>query len=177
MKQGNKSKAAKTVSERIWSDGSLWTVHYGHLQRGRGRPTSIEALFRVIGEKLPFECLDKVRRALAEKELPSNGVYVAHDSMGYARYVGRGNIFARLKAQRKSRRAELQYFSFYVVADKKHEREIETILIRAAGPQLQFNNRKRRIDIQPGDIRDFEAGTKFFIRQGKRGRPTSTATA
>lgn len=109
--------------------------------------------------------------------LSRSGVYIAHDSMGYARYVGRGDIFTRLKFRRRAQRAELHYFSFYVVLDKKHEREIETILIRAAGPQLHFNSRKRRVDVQPGDVRDFERGTVFFARQGRRGRARSVPAA
>lgn len=113
---------------------------------------------------------------MQEEGLGTDGVYVAHDSMGYARYVGRGAIFTRLRARQKAQPAELVYFSFYVVEDKKHEREVETLLIRAAGPQLHFNTRKRRIDIQPGDVRDFEAGTKFFERQGRRGRKRAGAT-
>jgi hypothetical protein len=82
--------------------------------------------------------------------------------MGYARYVGRGAIFPRLKARLKAQPLELKYFSFFVVADKPHEREIETLLIRAGGPHLHFNSRKKRIDIKAGNVRDFEAGTDFY---------------
>lgn len=63
--------------------------------------------------------------------------------MGYARYIGRGRIFPRLRARLKSQILELKYFSFYVVEEKKHEGEIETLLIRAAGPLLQFNTQKK----------------------------------
>lgn len=62
------------------------------------------------------------------------------------------------------------YFSFFVVADKVHEREIETIMIRAAGPLLDFNDRKVRIDIQAGSVRDFEAGAEYVERQYKKGK-------
>ncbi len=89
-----------------------------------------------------------------------------------ARYIGRGNIFNRLKARRNAQVLELVYFSFYVGLDKTHEREIETLLIRSVGPQLYFNTRKKREDIQPGNVRDYEAGTLFFERQYKRGRKT-----
>jgi hypothetical protein len=99
-----------------------------------------------------------------------NGVYVAHDSMGFPRYIGRGAIFTRLKARKDAQPLELTYFSFYVVSEKKHEREIETLLIRAAGPLLQFNTRKKRVNIIPGNIRDYEAGTFFYERQYKKGR-------
>ncbi|MGC2745261.1 MAG: hypothetical protein WA672_18995, partial [Candidatus Angelobacter sp.] len=98
------------------------------------------------------------------------GVYVAHDSMGYARYIGRGSIFQRLTARKATQMLELKYFSFYVVKEKKHEREIETLLIRAAGPLLQFNTKKKRLTISAGNIRDYEAGTLFFERHYKKGK-------
>ncbi|MDA8049641.1 MAG: hypothetical protein M0002_06495 [Rhodospirillales bacterium] len=65
---------------------------------------------------------------------------------------------------------ELAYFSFFVVEAKIHEREVETTMIRAAGRLLDFNTRKIRNDIQPGDVRDFEPGTTYFERQYKRGK-------
>jgi len=40
----------------------------------------------------------------------TTGIYVAHDSMGVARYIGRGNIFDRLKARRKAQVLELVFF-------------------------------------------------------------------
>ena len=74
------------------------------------------------------------------------------------------------KSRRDAQELELVYFSFYVVLHKKHEREIETLLIRAAGPLLQFNTRKKRVSIMPGNIKDYEAGTFFYERQYKKGR-------
>jgi hypothetical protein len=85
--------------------------------------------------------------------------------MGYPRYIGRGNIRARLAARFNAQREELVYYSFYVVQDKIHEREIETLLIRAAGPLLDFNDKKKRIGIQAGSTMDFEAGTRFYERR------------
>jgi hypothetical protein len=35
---------------------------------------------------------------------------------------------------------------------------------------LIFDSNKRRIDIDPGDVRDFEAGTVFVERHKRRGR-------
>jgi hypothetical protein len=90
--------------------------------------------------------------------------------MGCPRYIGRGDIFNRLEARRKAQPLELKYFSFYVVSEKKHEREIETLLIRAAAFLLEFNTRKKRTGIAHGNIRDFEVGTLFYERQQKRGR-------
>ena len=126
-------------------------------------------LFVVLGEKLPFECLKAVSKHLKQNHVSRQGVYVAHDSMGYARYVGRGNIFGRLESRRKAQILELKYFSFYVVKEKKHEREIETLLIRAAGPLLEFNTQKKTVTISAGNIRDYEAGTQFFERQYLKG--------
>ena len=163
----NKSEATKNVCGTVWRDAS-WNVQIGELSRGRGRP--VYGLFEVVSEKLPFEALDPVKKDLRERGISPNGVYVAHDSMGAARYVGRGNVFNRLASHKKAHSLELQYFSFYIVAEKVHEREIETVLIRAGGAELHFNDRKKRVDIQPGNVRDYEAGTLFYERQRRRGR-------
>ncbi len=143
---------------------------YGELKRGQGRPGKVVPLFSVVGEKLPYGSLGDVAKRVAVDFATKQGVYIAHDSMGYARYVGRGQIFTRLKAHLKAHPRELHYFSFFIVKEKMHEREIESLLIRAGGPHLHFNTKKRRIDIEAGDVRDFEPGTCFFERQMKRGR-------
>jgi len=57
-----------------------------------------------------------------------------------------------------------------VVEEKKHEREIETLLIRAAGPLLEFNTKKKRVTIRTGSLLDYESGTKFFERRYERGQ-------
>lgn len=165
-----KSPFTKTIHEQVFGDGHQWTVHYGELKRHQGNPGATDHLFRVIGEKIPFEALPNVRKHLKESGYSWQGVYVAHDSMGCPRYIGRGNIFSRLEARKKAQPLELEYFSFYVVSEKKHEREIETLMIRAAGFLLEFNDRKKRIGIAPGNIRDYEAGTIFYERQYKKGK-------
>lgn len=167
--RAHKGNLTKTTSDTVWSD-DFWQVLQGELKRGSGRPRLARPLFRAVAEKIPFEALDDVRRSVSESDIETNGIYVAHDSMGVARYVGRGSIFTRLKARHRPNSQELKYFSFYVVAEKTHEREIETLLIRSAGPQLHFNSRKKRVDIQPGNVRDYEPGTVFYERQNKRGR-------
>ena len=43
-------------------------------------------------------------------------------------------------------------------------------MIRAAGPLLEFNDRKKRVGIQPGSICDYEAGTLFYERHYKKGK-------
>lgn len=164
-----KKKSAKTIANKNVFSDSQWTVRYGKLKPGRGRPELTQRLFLALGEKLPFEALSKVRGYLKEQKIPRMGVYIAHDSMSYARYIGRGNIFQRLAARKKTQELELKYFSFYVVKDKKHEREIESLLIRAAGPLLQFNTKKKRLSISAGSVQDYEPGTLFFERRYKRG--------
>jgi hypothetical protein len=42
---------------------------------------------------------------------------------------------AREEAAKKPPEKKLHYFSFYVIANKAHE-EIETVLLRAAGPLI-----------------------------------------
>lgn len=168
-----KARFRKVVGGRVvWGD-PRWRVVRGELKRGRGRPRP--KLFMVVAEKLPFDSIKAVTSAmrdLAKKRgwRVVRGVYVAHDSMGYARYVGRGLIFPRLKARKRAQPLELSYYSFYVLKTKEQEREIESLLTRVGGPLLEFNERKRRENIRAGDVRDFEAGTYFFERQRKRGR-------
>lgn len=67
----------------------------------------------------------------------------------------------------------MTYFSFYILKNKKHEREIETAILRSAGPQMTLNQRKVRDGIDPGNITDYEPGTQFFERQQKKGRKSS----
>ncbi|WP_437507281.1 hypothetical protein [Sorangium sp. So ce1099] len=164
-----KRSSRKVVDGAVWSD-LHWSVKKGDLRRGVGNPGRVGNLFRMVAEKLPYESLAAVRKYVDEALGHVMGVYIAHDSMGCPRYIGRGNIFDRLKARKKAQHHELRYFSFYVVEEKKHEREIETLLIRGSSFLLEFNDRKRRVGIQPGDIKDFEAGTKFLERQHKKGR-------
>jgi hypothetical protein len=161
------------VEKDVYSK-SPWVVHFGTLKPAAkiGRPSKAdktERLFRVIGEKLPYEALTHVKNHLRREGYSSQGVYVAHDSMGCPRYIGRGDIFQRLAARKKAQRLELEYFSFYVVEEKMHEREIETLLIRAAGFLLEFNDKKKRVGIAPGGVSDYEAGTVFYVRRYERG--------
>lgn len=158
----------KKLIKKIWSDHN-WAVMYGELKKGPGRSPKIKPLFQYVGEKIPFDALKEVEKKLKELGVEKRGVYIAHDSMGTARYVGRGNIFTRLKVRQKQHPKELVYFSFFVVKDKQHEREIETLLIRGAGPLLGFNERKKGLGIPPGNVKDYEPGTYYFERQTKKG--------
>jgi hypothetical protein len=95
--------------------------------------------------------------------------WVKHATLG-----GAISFFSRLANHKKAHQLELHYFSFYIVEDRKHEREIETLLTRAAGPMLHFNTKKKRLTISAGSIGDYEAGTRFFERHHKKGKKTST---
>ena len=166
----NKKPSRKIISECVYKDDATWTVQYGELKRGKGRPTKERHLFKVAAEKLPYASLSKVKKHLRSKEHTYQGVYVAFDSMGCPRYVGRGNIFERLEARKKAQPLELQYYSFYVVSQKQHEREVETLLIRAASFLLEFNEKKRRVGLCAGSINDYEPGMFFYERQRKKGK-------
>ena len=172
MANQSKKPAKKSKVKQIWSDGKQWTVGYGRLVAAPGRPAKATRLFEVVGEKLPIAALDDVREDVRNRGLGEEGVYIAHDSMGYARYVGRGQIFSRLKYRARSSQLEIKYFSFYVVRAKVHEREVETLLIRVAAPMLYFNERKKRLDLSPGNIRDYEPRTQFLERHYKKGKTT-----
>jgi hypothetical protein len=167
MTTQSKKPSRKSKVATIWKD-SMWTVGLGRLVPGPGRPAKQSHLFRVVGEKLPIESLEVVNKHMKGGGLNREGVYVAHDSMGYARYVGRGRIFSRLKARAKQSKLEIKYYSFYVVQAKPHEREIETLLIRVGAPMLYFNERKKRLNLSPGSIRDYEPGTQFYERHYKK---------
>lgn len=163
-------RTSRKVAEHKIAGSGCWVVKRGRLVPGRGRPDKVESLFAVVAEKIPFACFDAVRKDAKAQGLTMNGIYLAHDSMGHVRYAGRGDIFGRLKARHKAQPLELAYFSFYVIQNKKHEREVETMLIRAASPLLEFNDRKKRPTIEVGNVLDYEAGTIFYERQAKRGR-------
>ena len=122
-KSRRKAPSKRVVQGEVFSDKALWTVHHGVLEpTTQATPGETDRLFQVIGEKLPFSSLQAVRRHLVAQRLRLQGVYVAHDSMGCSRYVGRGAIFARLAARKKKYPLELEYYSFYVVQNKNHER-------------------------------------------------------
>lgn len=167
-KRTNKEALKRTDSDPLWSDETQWRVHKGKLIK-KGRPRVSQSLFKIIAEKLPYDSLAAVAKDLREAEGLVEGVYIAHDSMGCPRYVGRGRVISRLRARKRENPLELEYFSFYIVEEKQHEREIETLLIRAAGPLLHFNDKKKRVDIEPGAIKDFEAGTIYYTRRKVRG--------
>jgi hypothetical protein len=168
VRKSKKKPQVKRTKCKIW-EGEEWVVQRGILNAGRGAAGKVKRLFRVVGEKLPFDAIDAVDEQVRSHTIQREGVYIAHDSMGYSRYIGRGKVFPRLRACRDNHR-EVMYFSFYLVDKKKHEREIETLLIHAAGSLLQFNTKKKRTTLSAGSILDYEAGTEFFERHSKKGK-------
>ena len=119
----NRKPSQKVLGEPVWV-GSEWRVVEGKLKPGRGRPAKVTHLFRIVAEKLPFECLSALRDEIGKTEGTITGVYLCHDSMGVARYGGRGQIFNRLAVHKKNYPLQIMYFSFYVIASKNHEREV-----------------------------------------------------
>lgn len=162
-KTSNKKPTARSTISVVTAAGR--SARFGKLTRPKGRPSGVSSLFTVVAEKLSYELLSAVKKEHLAHFQEQNGVYIAHDSMGCPRYVGRGNVFNRLTARKKAYPDELTYFSYFIIKNRSHEREIETALIRAAGFSLVLNERKKRAGIASGDMRDFEAGTHYFERK------------
>jgi hypothetical protein len=167
----NKKPSKKSVDTKVWA-GDGRRVVSGRLVPGKGRPAKTGHLFRFVGEKLPYACLRDVADHVRAESNDVEGVYLAHDSMGVARYGGRGDIFSRLDRHQRKYPKELLYFSFFIIKNKNHEREIETAILRAAGSQMILNQRKVRTGLDVGNVADYEPGTYFIERQGQRGRKT-----
>lgn len=162
------SRSRRIDGKIVWASKD-WGVQVGELRpTGHGRHRT-NNLFKYVAEKLPWDSLLEVSRYLRDKKINRVGVYMAHDSFGVARYGGRGNIFNRLRSHKRKYFKELVYFSFYIIASKAHEREMENAILRAAGPQMVLNQRKVRDGIDPGRVGDYEPGTKYFRRKYARG--------
>lgn len=163
-----KKKTIETIAKR-----GHWKITKGQLI-SRGNTTSVnKGLFKLFAEKIPCEFLKDIKEKIVKEFGKYNkieGVYVVHDSMTYPRYIGRGDIFGRIGSRLKTHPEELKYFSFYVVESKKHEREIESLLVHITGTLLQFNEKKKRLGTKAGNVQDFERGTFFLERQYKRGK-------
>ena len=54
----------------------------------------------------------KVSKRLKAEGIVRNGVYVAHDSVGCARCIGRGSIVSRLSARWKATSSRIKIFLF-----------------------------------------------------------------
>lgn len=79
----NKGRSQKKMLDIVYSDDG-WVVKVGRLKPKAGRPHKTGHLFEIVAEKLPFECLSKVRKVIVDAEMRREGVYMAHDSMGVA---------------------------------------------------------------------------------------------
>lgn len=167
-KATNKRPSSKRITEYFRVDGEQWKVAFGRLVPWPGRPNKTGHLFSFVAEKIPFSFLKEVKAQMEKNGTKIDGVYMAHDSMGVARYGGRGRVFARLGSHLKKYPKQLHYFSFYVIANKAHEREIETAILRAAGAQMILNNRKVASGFEPGNVQDYEPGTYFFERRQRK---------
>jgi hypothetical protein len=165
------ARSKRVNSETILVDDN-WYIQIGELRPIR-RKTPQDHLFKYVAEKLPWDALPLVSRYLKDRKVKRLGVYMAHDSFGVVRYGGRGNIFSRLRSHKRKYPKELVYFSFFIIENKTHEREIENAILRAAGPQMILNQRKVRDGIDPGSVNDYEPGTKFFRRRYARGAKRS----
>lgn len=168
VKSTNRPPSSKRTKEYLRVDGEPWRVAFGRLVPARGTPKKAGHLFSFVAEKIPFSFLKEVKKKIEYNGAKIEGVYMAHDSMGVARYGGRGRIFTRLGLHLKDYPLQLHYFSFYVIANKAHEREIETAILRAAGAQMSLNSRKVAGGFEPGNVQDYEPGTSFFERRQKK---------
>ncbi len=74
---------------------------------------------------------DNINRIPRSKQLGGKGIYILFDG-SMPVYVGKGNIKARIKAARGSkRRGQLwDRFSWYAVADRKMMHDIEVLALR-----------------------------------------------
>ena len=65
------------MDRTVHSKGA-WKVKHGRLQRQLGRPGKLQPLFKVIGEKIPFEALNDVFRDLRSNhpDIGLNGILV-----------------------------------------------------------------------------------------------------
>src|SRR5882724_87819 len=111
LKPGAKRPSQKRVGDRVWDDDG-WVVVEGRMVPRPGKPPKTRHLFECVAEKLPYASLAEVRKHMETNGRDREGVYMAHDSMGVARYGGRGQIFARMASHKRKYPRELVYFSF-----------------------------------------------------------------
>ena len=74
----SKKNSTKEIYDQIWSDKKYWTVQYGYLNPGPGRPQSVDQLFKVVAEKIPFRAINAIKKQMIEEELALTGVYISH---------------------------------------------------------------------------------------------------
>lgn len=154
------------ILTRSVADGEQWRVARGKLVRGPGHPGQ-QQLFQVVAERIPFEALGAIAKDMKKQQLPCGGVYMLHDSMGGPRYAGLSiNVFSRLRNHHHKYGAQLPYFSFFTVLSGRHQKEIETVMVRAVG-NAAINQYKKAVGFEPGSLEGFAPGTIFYQRKKK----------
>ncbi|HUI91496.1 MAG TPA: hypothetical protein VLX68_04525 [Chitinivibrionales bacterium] len=98
----SKKRTSRKKSRDHKTFGS-WTISCGELIAKQGRPgKKDQTIFKAFGEKIPWNTVNWIKHILQENKLGTEGIYIAHDSMGIPRYIGRGAIFSRLAARFKA---------------------------------------------------------------------------
>lgn len=110
MASKKKRRATVRWDNPAWSSvADHHTVWSGKLKRPVGKPSKPDNLFSCVAEKLPWKSLTDVEQRVIANGWSREGVYVAHDSAGCPRYIGRGSIFSRLRQHKKAHPDELVF--------------------------------------------------------------------
>jgi hypothetical protein len=109
-------RTKRHYTDKVWSDDKDWVVRAGELRPVRRNAQKANHLFKYVGEKLPWDALNEVSGYLKKHKVKRDGVYMAHDSFGVARYGGRGHIFSRLRNHKKKYFKELEPISKLLTA-------------------------------------------------------------
>jgi hypothetical protein len=80
------ARAFQIEKQPVYSDNQ-WTVTAGELKPA-SRNRRGNHLFKYVAEKLPWAALGTVVKYLKTRNVERQGVYLAHDSFGVARYGG-----------------------------------------------------------------------------------------
>jgi len=155
----------------VWDEGAR-CIRAGKLRSLQGRPRKVSPLVSVVGEHLPFASILDVQRHLCERTRKCwqqlLGVYMIHDKKGVVRYAGKGMIFGRLRSHKKKYGDKVTRFSFYLIPDRRHRDEIETLMLR--GLHLTENKQKNRTSTYTRAILSFCPGIHFYQFRGKAGQ-------
>jgi len=100
------------------------------------------ALIYARGEMWPRN--DDAINAIPRSKKGGKGIYILYDGSTPV-YVGKGNIQWRIKdARRSGRRGQAwDHFSWYKIPNRKHQHDIEALLLRMLPPYLRILNRQR----------------------------------
>jgi hypothetical protein len=100
------------------------------------------AIIHARGEMWPRN--DEAINAIPPSKKGGKGIYILYDGSTPV-YVGKGNIQWRIKVARRSgRRGQAwDHFSWYKILNRKHQHDIEALLLRMLPPYLRILNRQR----------------------------------